>query len=150
MRRRALSCLAGALGAAALAPAAALADGLQVAGPGAAGLQTAGPLSAPGDYSLAPPVLVQGGVVSTAVGSRGFRSTAVRLDSGLLGGGTRAFLLLGAGQGPHWHERPATSGSSAAVGVETQLPHGAILSLTASRERGWSGEPGEVGPAWPP
>ncbi len=144
MRRRALTCLVGALGSAALAPAA-LADGLQAAGPGAAG-----PLSAPGDYSLAPPALVKGGVVSTSVGSDGFRSTAVRLDSGLLGGGTRAFLLLGAGQGPHWHERPATSGSSAAVGVETQLPHGAILSLTAGHERGWSGEPGGVGPAWPP
>ncbi len=155
MRLRALACLAGTLGSAALAPVAASADGqpaaaLQGSGPQATGPQSTGPLSAPGDYSLVPPALVKGGVVSTSVGSNGLRSTAVRLDSGLLAGGARAFLLVGAGQGLRWHERPAASGSGVAVGLEAPLPHGTTLSLTASHEQGRLGGPGGFGSAWPP
>lgn len=146
MRLRALACLAGTLGSAALAPvAASAADGQPPAA-----LPAPGPLGAPGDYSLAPPALVQGGVVSTAIGSGGYRSTAVRLDSGPLAGGTRAFLLVGAGQGPHWHDRPTANGSGVAVGLEAPLPHGATLGLTVGHEQGRLGNPAGFGSAWPP
>lgn len=101
----------------------------------ASGLENTSPLSAPGSYSLAPPSLLQGGVVSTSFGSGGMRSTAVQLDSGLLGGNTRAFVALGAGQGPTWHGRPAASGSSAAIGVETALPYGMTVGVVAGYER---------------
>ena len=93
------------------------------------------PLSTPGDYSLAPPALVQGGVASTSFGSGGLRSSAVRLDSGLIGGNTRAFVALGAGQGPQFHGRPSISGSSVAAGVATELPFGSTLSISAGVER---------------
>ncbi len=93
------------------------------------------PLSTPGDYSLAPPALVQGGVASTSFGSGGLRSSAVRLDSGLIGGNTRAFVALGAGQGPQVHGRPSVSGSSVAAGVSTELPFGSTLSISAGVER---------------
>lgn len=102
---------------------------------GAAGLGDGSLLSAPADYSLAPPALVQGGVIGTSIGSGGMRSTALRLDSGLLGGSTRAFLLLGTGQGPRWRDAQRVSGSNVAVGVQTDLPHGTILSLSAGYER---------------
>lgn len=116
------------------------ASALSTAGPAAAvALGNTGPLSAPGSYSLAPPSLLQGGVVSTSFGSGGMRSTAVQLDSGLLGGNTRAFVALGAGQGPTWHGRPVVSGSSAAVGVETALPYGMTVGVVAGYERNQPG-----------
>lgn len=120
------------------APVAVLAAALAIAAAGpamATTLPEASPLSMPGDYSLAPPSLLQGGVVSTSFGSGGMRSTAVRLDSGLVGGNTRAFVELGTGQGPTWHGRPIASGSSAAVGVETALPYGMTLGIVAGYER---------------
>ena len=103
-----------------------------------------------GSPSAAPPALVKGGVVSTSVGSGGFRSTAVRLDSGPLGGGVRAFLLMGTGQGPRWHDRPTASGSGVAVAVEAPLPHGTTLTLSAGHEQGRLGDPRGFGQAWPP
>ncbi len=105
-------------------------------------------LSAPGNFSLAPvppappsgplagslpgasPPLVAGGAVSQSFGSGGLHGTAVELDSGLLGGSTRAFLQASAGQGPRFHDLPAVSGSSVAVGVQTALPHGSTLSVS--------------------
>ncbi len=105
-------------------------------------------LAAPGDFSLAqippaapsgplagslpgatPPPLA-GGAVSQSFGSGGFHSTAVELDSGLLGGSTRAFLQAAAGQGPRFHDLPAINGRSLAVGVQTALPFGTTLSLS--------------------
>lgn len=111
--------------------------------PGDAGL-----LSAPGDFSLAQlppapasgplagslpgarPPLVAGGAVSQSFGSAGFHSTAVELDSGLLGGGTRAFLQAAAGEGPRFHDLPAVNGRSVAVGVQTALPFDSTLSIS--------------------
>ena len=101
----------------------------------ATGLGDGSLLSAPADYSLAPPALVQGGVIGTSIGSGGMRSTAVRLDTGLLGGGSRAFLLLGTGQGPRWRDDQRLSGSNVGVGVQTDLPYGTSLSLSAGYER---------------
>ncbi len=107
-----------------------------------------GLLSAPGDFSLAPvpppapagplagslpgasPPLLAGGAVSQSFGSGGLHGTAIELDSGLLGGGTRAFLQASAGQGPRYHDLPAISGSSVAVGVQTALPYGSSLSVS--------------------
>ncbi len=106
-----------------------------------------GALSAPGNFSLAPippaspagplagslpgasPPLVAGGAVSQSFGSNGLHGTAVELDSGLLGGSTRAFLQADAGQGPRFHDLPAVSGRSVAVGVQTALPYGSSLSI---------------------
>ncbi len=105
-------------------------------------------LAAPGDFSLsqippaspsgplagslpgATPPLLAGGAVSQSFGSGGFHSTAVELDSGLLGGSTRAFLQAAAGQGPRFHDLPAVNGRSLAVGVQTALPFGTTLSLS--------------------
>ncbi len=107
-----------------------------------------GLLSAPGNFSLAPvppaapsgplagslpgaaPPLVAGGAVSQTFGSGGLHGTAVELDSGLLGGSTRAFLQASAGQGPRFHDLPAVSGHSVAVGVQTALPYGSTLSIS--------------------
>ena len=106
------------------------------------------PLTAPGDFSLAQlppaspsgplagslpgaaPPLVAGGAVSQSFGSGGFHSTVVELDSGLLGGSTRAFLQAAAGQGPHFHDLPVVNGHSVAVGVQTALPFGTTLSVS--------------------
>ncbi len=108
------------------------------------------PLSTPGNFSLAPilpaapagplagalpgasPPLLQGGAVSQSFGSGGLHSTAIELDSGLLGGSTRAFLQAATGQGPHFHDLPAVSGSSVAVGVQTALPYGSVLSVSVA------------------
>ncbi len=108
-------------------------------GPPAARAQ-ASLLATPGDYSLAPPApaapaLLPGGVASTSFGSNGMRSSAVELDSGLIGGSTRAFLALGAGQGPRWHGSPAVSGSSIAAGIATSLPFGTTLTVSGGIER---------------
>ncbi len=110
-------------------------------------------LAAPGDFSLAQipppsgplagslpgaaPPPVAGGAVSQSFGSGGYHSTAVELDSGLLGGSTRAFLQAAAGQGPRFHDLPAVNGRSVAVGVQTALPFGTTLSLSmgTSEER---------------
>ncbi len=113
-------------------------------------------LAAPGDFSLAQipppaapsgplanslpgatPPLVAGGAVSQSFGSGGYHSTAVELDSGLLGGSTRAFLQAAAGQGPRFHDLPTVNGRSVAVGVQTALPFGTTLSLSmgTSEER---------------
>jgi hypothetical protein len=124
---------------------------------GATSLQNDGSLNAPGDFSLAPappglppggsgsilegplagslpgasPKLVQGGVVSQSFGSNGMRSTAIELDSGLIGGNTRASLLMATGQGPRFHDLPTVSGRSVAVGVQTALPYGFTVGVTA-------------------
>ena len=105
-----------------------------------------GLLGTPLDPSLSPPAvpaarpgtppLVEGGVIAggeigTAFGSDGVRSSAVRIDSGLIGNTTRAFVELGASRGPRWHDRPTVSGQSAALGVETTLPHGFTVELDA-------------------
>ena len=113
-----------------------------------AGAPGANLLAAPGDFSLAQipppspsgplagslpgasPPLLAGGAVSQSFGSGGYHSTAVELDSGLLGGSTRAFLQAAAGQGPRYHDLPAASGRSLAVGVQTALPSGTTLSLS--------------------
>ncbi len=105
-------------------------------------------LSAPGNFSLATippaspagplagslpgasPPLVAGGAVSQSFGSNGLHGTAIELDSGLLGGSTRAFLQAAAGQGPRYHDLPAVSGRSVAVGVQTALPYGSSLSVS--------------------
>jgi hypothetical protein len=73
------------------------------------------------------------------------RSSSVLLDSGLLGGSTRAFLLLGTGQGPQLHGRPVVSGSAAAVGVATALPFGTTLSMTVGGARERVSRPGSFG-----
>ena len=125
-----------------------------------AGAPGDGPLAAPGDFSLAQippaspsgplagslpgaaPPLLAGGAVSQSFGSGGFHSTAVELDSGLLGGGTRAFLQAAVGQGPRFHDLPAVNGRSLAVGVQTALPFGTTLSLsmgTSEQRLGRSG-----------
>lgn len=107
-------------------------------------------LRAPADYSLgsaaatppdagllpgSQPSLVKGGVISQSFGSGGYRSTAVRLDSGLLGGSTRAFLEAGTGQGPQFHGRPVVQGSSVAVGVESEILRGVTVGVVAGWER---------------
>ena len=101
-------------------------------------------LAAPLDTSLAPAPpaavlpgsqpLVQGGVIAggeiaTTIGSGGTRGSVVRLDSGLIGGNTRAFVQVGAEQGPRWHDRPSASADGAAFGVETALPHGVTVEV---------------------
>lgn len=98
-----------------------------------------GGLSSPGDYSLAPATSsilppVAGGVASTAFGSNGMRSSSLEFDSGLIGSGTHAFLSVGAGQGPRWHDAPAVSGQSVAAGVSTALPFGTTLTVTGGFE----------------
>jgi hypothetical protein len=101
------------------------------------------PLAAPGAYSLAPAApsllsalpggapLVAGGVASTAFGSHGMHGSSIELDSGLIGNNTHAFVAVGGGQGPHWHDAPSVSGRSFAAGVSTALPFGTTLSVTA-------------------
>ena len=125
----------------------AIASGSAWSVPALAGAPGDGLLSAPGDFSLAPippPVpagplagslpgaspLVAGGAVSQSFGSGGLHGTAIELDSGLLGGSTRAFLQASAGQGPRYHDLPAIKGSSVAVGVQTALPYGSSLSVS--------------------
>lgn len=117
---------------------------LRAAAPG-----DAGALGTPADYSLAPvappgapdgtasgtaPGLVKGGVVSSSIGSGGQRSSAIRLDSGPLGGGTSAFLALGAGQSPTWRGGPKVIGSSVGLGVQTALPFGSTLTFLFDEE----------------
>jgi len=90
----------------------------------------ANPLADPGTYDFAPPAPVKGGEVSQSFGSGGMRSTSIRLDTGgLLGGSTRAFLALGAGQGPQFHGAPIVKGNSIALGVQSEIAPGTTLSL---------------------
>ncbi|MGI4748821.1 MAG: hypothetical protein ACRYGI_12600 [Janthinobacterium lividum] len=126
---------------------AALLAGMACGAPARAGtLQDDSLLRDPGSYSLAPslapPSLLAGGVVSQSFGSGGYRSSAIRMDSGLLGGRTRAFVELGTGQGPRWHGRPVVSGSSVAVGVETEIARHMTLSITGGAERDRYGNTG--------
>ena len=142
------------------------------AGPDAA-TAASSPLAAPKDYSLepapagpqaavsrpsgpgwlSPSPLIAGGVVSQSFGSGGFRNSAIRLDSGLIGGNTRAFVAVGTGQGPRWHDQPGSRGSSAALGVETDLGHGMTVDVFAGEERerfngrypGWAGSSLDAG-----
>lgn len=115
---------------------AALLTGMACGAPARAGsLQNDSLLRDPGSYSLEPPSLLGGGVVSQSFGSGGYRSSAIRMDSGLIGGKTRAFVELGTGQGPRWHGRPVVSGSSVAVGVETEIARHMTLSITGGAER---------------
>lgn len=122
-------------------------------------------LSDPGNYSLdtpsstspdarllpgASPPLVAGGYVSQSFGSGGLRSSTVQLNSGLLGGSTRAFLQLGTGQGPQFHGRPVVQGSSVALGVESEIARGVTVGFGVGYERDrfgyggsrWGGSPG--------
>ncbi|WP_419728060.1 hypothetical protein [Lichenicola sp.] len=144
----------------------------RAADPGAASSLTASnPLAAPGNYSLAPqppgpqptgfqpsgalfpsPVIA-GGEVSQSFGSNGYSSTSMRVDSGLIGGNTHAFVAIGAGQGPHWKDQPKVTGSSAAVGIETDLGHGFSIGVAGGEERdrvsgrypGWAGSSTDAG-----
>ncbi len=119
-------------------------------------------LAAPLDTSLAPAPpslpgaspLVQGGViaggeVATTVGSGGTRGSVVRLDSGLIGGNTRAFVQVGGEQGPRWHDRPSASADGAAVGVETALPHGFTVEVGGGYEHDRLRFPGAAAPDGP-
>ncbi len=105
-------------------------------------------LATPLDTSLAPPPtlpggtppLVSGGVIAggeviTTFGSNGTHGAAVRLDSGLLGGTTRAYVAAGTEQGPRWHDRPELSGQGVSAGVETALPYGITVGVQAGYER---------------
>ncbi|NPD68524.1 hypothetical protein HN018_02055 [Lichenicola cladoniae] len=116
----------------------------------AGSLQDDSLLRDPGSYSLEPPSLLAGGVVSQSFGSGGYRSSAIRMDSGLLGGKTRAFVELGTGQGPRWHGRPVVSGSSVAVGVETEIARHMTLSITGGAERDRFGNAGYGNPNFLP
>ena len=147
------------------APAAALLGAILVLwiGPVRAATPDAGVLLAtPLDTSLAPPSalpgsippLVSGGVIaggeaSTFFGSGGTHGAAIRLDSGLLGGTTRAFVAASTGQGPHWHDRPALSGQGVSAGVETVLPHGITMGVQAGYERDRLCLPGAAAAAAP-
>ncbi len=122
----------------------AVASGLVAASPGASPAARAlDPLASPGAYSLAPAgpasildqPLVAGGVASTSFGSNGMRASSVELDSGLIGGHTRAFVAVGAGQGPHWHDTPAIQGQSFAAGVTTELPYNTTVTIMGGFER---------------
>ncbi|MCQ8279772.1 hypothetical protein NFI95_15105 [Acetobacteraceae bacterium KSS8] len=122
----------------------AVASGLVAASPGASPEARAlDPLASPGSYSLAPSgpasildqPLVAGGVASTSFGSNGMRASSIELDSGLIGGHTRAFVAVGAGQGPHWHDMPAIRGQSFAAGITTQLPHNTTITIMGGLER---------------
>lgn len=133
---------------------AALLAGMACGAPARAGtLQDDSLLRDPGSYSLvpqsspAPGSLLAGGVVSQSFGSGGYRSSAIRVDSGLLGGNTRTFVELGTGQGPRWHGRPVVSGSSVAVGVETEIARHMTLSISGGAERDRFGNAGFAGPA---
>ena len=112
--------------------------GLGCFGPGcgsAARAQDAGLLSDPGDYSFAPPAYRQGGVADVSVGSHNMRSTSIRMDSGLIGNtGTRAFVALGAGQGPDLlrgqnGSRIGIASHGAAIGLEKVFADGTTVSI---------------------
>jgi hypothetical protein len=112
-----------------------------------------GPLASPGAYDLSPGlvpgsgstgsllpgpsaggIVPKGGVASVGFGSRGMQSSAIRLDSGPLGGNsTQAFLALGQGQGPSF-AGGRLRGQSAAVGVESRLGDGFRIGLGVSVE----------------
>lgn len=127
---------------------AALLAGVACGAPARAGtLQDDSLLRDPGSYSLEPPSLLAGGVVSQSFGSGGYRSSAIRMDSGLLGGHTRAFVEVGTGQGPRWHGQPVVSGSSVAVGVETEITRHMTLSITGGAERDRYGTAGFGNPS---
>ena len=129
-------------------------------GPARAATPDAGVLLAtPLDTSLAPPPalpgstppLVSGGVIaggeaSTFFGSDGTHGAAVRLDSGLLGGTTRAYVAAGTEQAPRWHDRPTLTGQGVSVGVETALPYGITVGVQAGYERDRLRLPGAAAP----
>lgn len=99
-------------------------------------------LAAPGDYSFAPapPASGPGGVASVTIGSRNTQSTAIRMDSGLLGGtGLRTFFAAGEGKGPDWQDATGKArvvSHGAAVGVQKSFADGATISI----EGGWQND----------
>ena len=88
----------------------------------------------PGGSPLVEGGLIAGGEIGTAFGSGGVRGSIVRVDSGLIGGNTRAFVELGTSQGPRWRDQPTVRGDGAAFGVETALPHGLTVEVGAGAE----------------
>ncbi len=126
--------LAG-LASAAATPAGAIPNDTLLAAPLDTSLAPAPPAAAlPGSQPLVQGGVIAGGEVTTTIGSGGTRGSVVRLESGLIGGNTRAFVQVGAEQGPRWHDRPSASASStsadgAAFGLETALPQGVTVEL---------------------
>ncbi|MBE7212949.1 MAG: hypothetical protein INR65_18195 [Gluconacetobacter diazotrophicus] len=94
-----------------------------------------GLLAAPGNYSFAPPSILAGGTAEQSFGSNGARSSAVRLDSGLIGGNTRVFVAAGNAQTPHWNGIPSVNATAVSAGVQTVLPFGTLtVGVSGGRE----------------